>query len=67
MNPTSILLSASLMLRHLGELQSAQAVERAVEETIREKQKVTRDLGGAALRVLGFWPTGSFWMFLDVL
>ncbi|CAK9018979.1 unnamed protein product [Durusdinium trenchii] len=45
-NPTSILLSASLMLRHLREASAADALERALAQTLRERRSVTCDLGG---------------------
>ncbi len=47
-NPTALILSAALMLRHLGETAAADAVETAVREVIAEGQTVTYDLGGTA-------------------
>ncbi len=47
-NPTALILSAALMLRHIGETDVADAVERAVREVIAEGQTVTSDLGGRA-------------------
>jgi len=47
-NPTALILSAGLMLRHLGEIGAADAVETAVREVIAEGQTVTYDLGGTA-------------------
>ncbi|MEP7082388.1 MAG: isocitrate/isopropylmalate dehydrogenase family protein [Chloroflexota bacterium] len=47
-NPTALILSGALMLRHLGELDAAAAVERAVREVIAEGTTVTYDLGGTA-------------------
>ncbi|HUS20638.1 MAG TPA: isocitrate/isopropylmalate dehydrogenase family protein, partial [Aeromicrobium sp.] len=45
-NPTALILSGALMLRHLGEVDAAEQVERAVREVIAEGQTVPRDLGG---------------------
>jgi isocitrate dehydrogenase (NAD+) len=47
-NPTALILSAALMLRHLGETEIADAVERAVRAVIAEGETVTADLGGRA-------------------
>jgi isocitrate dehydrogenase (NAD+) len=47
-NPTALILSAALMLRHLGETDAAERVERAVREVIGEGTTVPRDLGGSA-------------------
>ena len=47
-NPTALILSGALMLRHLGELAAADAVESAVREVIAAGTTVTYDLGGAA-------------------
>jgi isocitrate dehydrogenase (NAD+) len=47
-NPTALILSAALMLRHLGELAAADAVEAAVRSVIAEGETVTYDLGGSA-------------------
>ncbi len=43
-NPTAMLLSGALMLRHLGEVDAAVRVERAVETVIAAGEKVTYDL-----------------------
>jgi isocitrate dehydrogenase (NAD+) len=43
-NPTAIILSAMLMLRHLGEKQAADRLEAAVAAVIAEGQQVTYDL-----------------------
>ena len=45
-NPTALILSGALMLRHLGETAAAGRVEKAVREIIAEGQTVPRDLGG---------------------
>ncbi len=42
-NPTATILSGVLLLRHLGEQQAAERVERAVAEVIREGKTVTYD------------------------
>jgi isocitrate dehydrogenase (NAD+) len=47
-NPTALILSGALMLRHLGEPAAADRVETAVREIIAEGQVVPRDLGGEA-------------------
>jgi isocitrate dehydrogenase (NAD+) len=47
-NPTALMLSGALMLRHLGETTAADAVENAVRGVIAEGQTVTYDLGGSA-------------------
>jgi isocitrate dehydrogenase (NAD+) len=47
-NPTAIVLSAAMMLRHLAAPAAAQAVETAVERVLADGQHVTRDLGGNA-------------------
>ena len=47
-NPTALILSAGLMLRHLGETAAADAVESAVRAVIAEGRTVTYDLGGSA-------------------
>ncbi len=47
-NPTAVLLSAKLMLDHLGETDAARRMEQAVSDVIREGKQVTYDLGGKA-------------------
>jgi isocitrate dehydrogenase (NAD+) len=47
-NPTALMLSGALMLRHLGETDAADRVETAVRTVIAEGQTVTQDLGGSA-------------------
>ena len=47
-NPTALILSGALMLRHLGELGAADAVESAVRDVVAEGTTVTYDLGGTA-------------------
>ena len=43
-NPSAMILSGAMMLRHLGELAAARAVENAVANVIAEGQQVTYDL-----------------------
>jgi isocitrate dehydrogenase (NAD+) len=45
-NPTALILSGALLLRHIGETDAGAAVEAAVREIIGEGAKVTADLGG---------------------
>src|SRR6478672_1209508 len=45
-NPTALILSGVLMLRHLGYPEAAADVERAVREVIAEGRQTTYDLGG---------------------
>jgi isocitrate dehydrogenase (NAD+) len=47
-NPTALILSSALMLRHLGETSAAERVEAAVTETIGDGRVLPRDLGGEA-------------------
>jgi isocitrate dehydrogenase (NAD+) len=47
-NPTALLLSGVLMLRHLGEQDAAVRVETALREVIAEGKSTTYDLGGTA-------------------
>ena len=44
MNPIAELLSGMLMLRHLGEQQAAQRLERAIADVIAEGVSVTYDM-----------------------
>jgi isocitrate dehydrogenase (NAD+) len=43
-NPTALLLSGVLMLRHLHETEAAERMERAIADVIRKGEKVTYDL-----------------------
>lgn len=45
-NPTAMIRSAAMMLDHLGEQESAQAIESAVEEIYRDRTGLTTDMGG---------------------
>jgi isocitrate dehydrogenase (NAD+) len=47
-NPTALILSGVLMLRHLGETDAAERVEDALREVIAEGKSTTYDLGGTA-------------------
>jgi isocitrate dehydrogenase (NAD+) len=47
-NPTALILSAALMLRHLGETAAADVVETEVRDVVAEGRTVTHDLGGTA-------------------
>lgn len=47
-NPIALILSAVLMLRHMGEQEAANRIERGVMETLAEGKVRTRDLGGSA-------------------
>jgi isocitrate dehydrogenase (NAD+) len=47
-NPTALLMSAIMMLRHLGELDAANRIEVALNKVLRERKTVTKDLGGTA-------------------
>ena len=47
-NPTAILMSAIMMLRHLGEMDPAARIEKAMLEVFAEGKSLTKDLGGTA-------------------
>jgi isocitrate dehydrogenase (NAD+) len=47
-NPTALILSGALMLRHIGRADAAERVEAAVRDVIAEGATVTYDLGGTA-------------------
>ena len=47
-NPIALILSAELMLRHIGERRAADSVRGAVERLLAEGTHLTRDLGGSA-------------------
>src|SRR5687767_8952406 len=47
-NPTALILSGALMLRHLGQPGAADRVERALRDVIAQGETVTYDLGGTA-------------------
>lgn len=45
-NPTAMMLSAILMLRHLGDTEVADRAERAIHKVYREGKHLTHDVGG---------------------
>ncbi|MEM8488865.1 MAG: isocitrate/isopropylmalate family dehydrogenase [Bacteroidota bacterium] len=45
-NPTALILSAEMMLRHLGEVSAAAALRKGLYDTLREGTHLTADLGG---------------------
>jgi isocitrate dehydrogenase (NAD+) len=47
-NPTALLQSAILMLRHIGETEAAERLQAALEHVYQSKEKLTRDMGGSA-------------------
>jgi isocitrate dehydrogenase (NAD+) len=47
-NPTAVLRSALLMLRHIGEPEAASKIRNAIEYVYRDKKNLTRDVGGSA-------------------
>ena len=47
-NPTALLMSAILMLRHIQEMVAAKKVENALYKVYREGKHLTRDVGGTA-------------------
>lgn len=47
-NPTAILQSAVMMLRHIGERSAADAIEGAILRQYEERKVLTRDVGGEA-------------------
>ena len=47
-NPTALLRSALLMLRHIGEPEGALKIRNALETVYRDRDKLTKDVGGKA-------------------
>ena len=47
-NPTAVLRSSLLMLRHIGEHDAALRIRNALEKVYRDREKLTRDVGGKA-------------------
>jgi isocitrate dehydrogenase (NAD+) len=47
-NPTAIVRSGLLMLRHIGEAEAALKIRNALERVYRDRDKLTRDVGGKA-------------------
>ncbi len=47
-NPTAVIQSSILLLRHINEIAAADKIQNALETVYRAKQKLTRDVGGTA-------------------
>jgi isocitrate dehydrogenase (NAD+) len=47
-NPSSVILAGCMLLEHVGQGERGRRVRNALEETIRARKTVTRDLGGTA-------------------
>jgi isocitrate dehydrogenase (NAD+) len=47
-NPTALLMSSILMLRHIQEMEAAKKIEDALHKVYREGRGLTRDVGGTA-------------------
>jgi isocitrate dehydrogenase (NAD+) len=47
-NPTAVIRSSQLMLRHLGEAAAADKIQDALEHVYRTRDELTRDVGGKA-------------------
>jgi isocitrate dehydrogenase (NAD+) len=47
-NPTAVLQSAILMLRHINQPQAADMVQGALNRVYRRKEHITKDVGGSA-------------------
>ena len=47
-NPTAVLMSGIMMLRHIGEMEAADRAEKAMLAVFAEGKTLTRDLGGTA-------------------
>jgi isocitrate dehydrogenase (NAD+) len=47
-NPTALLMSSIMMLRHIDEMNAAERVEKALHKVYREGKSLTRDVGGTA-------------------
>jgi isocitrate dehydrogenase (NAD+) len=47
-NPTALIQSSVLMLRHIGEREAAERIQSALEKVLAEGNVSTRDLGGHA-------------------
>jgi isocitrate dehydrogenase (NAD+) len=50
-NPTALLMSAIMMLRHIRERAAADRIEAALNKVLEKRDRVTRDLGGKASTV----------------
>jgi isocitrate dehydrogenase (NAD+) len=47
-NPTAVIRCSLLMLRHLGEQEAAWKIRTALDKVYRNREKLTRDIGGKA-------------------
>jgi isocitrate dehydrogenase (NAD+) len=47
-NPTALLMSSIMMLRHIDEIEAAKRIEDALHKAYREGKSLTRDVGGTA-------------------
>jgi isocitrate dehydrogenase (NAD+) len=47
-NPTALIRCSLLMLRHLGEFEAATKIRNALEKVYRDRDKLTKDVGGKA-------------------
>jgi len=47
-NPTALLMSAILMLHHIGEAGAADRIQASLNKVLEKREKITRDLGGTA-------------------
>jgi isocitrate dehydrogenase (NAD+) len=47
-NPTALLMSAIMMLRHMGERAAGDRIEKALNQVLQKREKITKDLGGKA-------------------
>ena len=47
-NPTAMILSAAMMLRHLGLEERADRISKATYDVLAERKAVTKDIGGSA-------------------
>lgn len=47
-NPTALILSGIHMLRHIGELEASNKIERALSDVLKEGEVLTADIGGRA-------------------
>lgn len=50
-NPTALIQTAVLMLKHIGEREAADRIQSALERVLAEGQFLTRDLGGNAMTI----------------
>src|SRR5205085_3064794 len=50
-NPTALIQTAVLMLKHIGEREAADKIQNALEKILAEGQALTRDLGGDATTI----------------